>query len=115
MIQSAGELLRLLSNIVKPFRDDPPSLPQLEAAVQDALITALAAKFEMLEGFLSADVGGSVSYVETKRVTDAVVFLSRLLQFDLGLPGVWTQQTREVDDKILNSILSLAMVSNSSQ
>ncbi|TDL22582.1 hypothetical protein BD410DRAFT_821184 [Rickenella mellea] len=109
MVRRAGEYLRLLSSIVKPFRDEPSTLPSLEATVQDALILAMAAKFEILETLLHGVLNGnSGSTVES--LTGITIFLSRLLQFNLGFAGVWTPKTLELIDHLLNMVFRLALL-----
>lgn len=38
------------------------------------------------------------------------LFLARLLQFDLGFPGVWTQNMKNIADNVLELMLRLTLL-----
>lgn len=110
MIKNAGEFVKLLSSIMEPFRDDLGSVPKLEPEVQDLLTDNLFSKIQMLEDYLREHTI-SDEYVPNDAITDAVVFLCRLLQFELGFIGPWTASQRDVGIKLLSLLFQLALVS----
>ncbi|KAI5116750.1 hypothetical protein M0805_001608 [Coniferiporia weirii] len=109
----AGHFLNLLSTIMQPFRHNPSPLPPLEESVQDRFISSLFNKLTALEGAIR----DQSQYKSLKErgcthvsLTDPVLFLARLLQFDLGFPGVWTQKTKDMGESIMDIVMRLALL-----
>ncbi|OSD03951.1 hypothetical protein PYCCODRAFT_163808 [Trametes coccinea BRFM310] len=108
LVSCAGEILRLLANIVAPFRKDA-SLPQLDQTVQDHLFAVLCAKIaemtDLMMSLLQRPWNEDVS-----RGTQAVIFLARLLQFYLGFQGTWSQQARDLGEELCANLTRLALI-----
>lgn len=104
LLHNAGEALHLMSSILQPLHADSTGLPTLEADVQDAFVCSLQSATSRLEDFCSRNQVSDV-------ITDLVVLVTRLWQFDLCLPGAWTLQLRESVPNILTDIVRLAAVS----
>lgn len=109
-VQRAGELLRVLAHVVEPLREETSLLPQLEPGVQDEFFTALTANFELLESLLSAYNMDSSEDDRPSQITRCAIFLARLLQFNLGFRGAWTEKTRVLSTNLSSTIFRLALV-----
>lgn len=107
----AGHFLKLLATIMQPFRSPGDNLPSIEEGIQGRLIDAVFNKLSALETEMRKDAAENLGKLAAhSELTEPVLFLARLLQFDLGFPGIWTQRTREVGDKILNVVYKLAIL-----
>jgi mediator of RNA polymerase II transcription subunit 12, fungi type len=104
LLHNAGEALYLMSSILQPLHADSAGFPSLEADVQDAFVRSLQSATRRLDDFCSSDHVPGV-------VTDLVVVVARLWQFDLCLPGAWTPRLREAAPDVLTKIIRLAAVS----
>ncbi|TFL04760.1 hypothetical protein BDV98DRAFT_330597 [Pterulicium gracile] len=104
-IQRAGQFLRLLARIVEPLRTSISSPPRLDVVVQDRLFQALCRQFAHLRG-RCANSGDSWLRESSSSM---VVFLSRLLQFDIVLPEAWTAKSRQGGSALILDLLYLAM------
>ena len=109
IVRDAGEILRLLANIVEPFRNDG-NLPELAPAVQDEFASALFAKFSDLSDILSS-CNESSSELSISEATNTAIFLARLLQFNLGFPGAWTNHTKAMSTPFFPKLTRLILVS----
>ena len=107
---SASEMLRLLANIVAPFRKEP-SLPQLDAAVQEALFAAICAKVAHMARVM-APLMQTPWEQDAALGSQAVIFLARMLQFHLGFPITWSQQAKESAEELCLDLTRLALVSH---
>jgi len=107
LLHNAGETLHLMSSILQPLRSDPSGLPTLESDVQDVFAVSIKAATEHLHG--ATEAGNDTDYV-----TDMVVIVARLWQFDLCLPGAWTPKMKEIVPGILKKIVEMVIVSQSS-
>ncbi|KAH9894990.1 hypothetical protein C8Q73DRAFT_745370 [Cubamyces lactineus] len=108
LVSCAGEILRLLANIVAPFRKDA-SLPQVDPSVQDHLFTALCTKIAEMTDMMAALVQQPWSE-DISRGSQAVIFLARLLQFHLGFPNQWSQQAKDLAEKLCANLTRLALI-----
>ncbi|KAF8532506.1 hypothetical protein JB92DRAFT_3138291 [Gautieria morchelliformis] len=101
LLHNAGEALYLMSSILQPLHADSAGLPNLEADVQDAFVCSLRPATRRLDEFCASNQVPGV-------VTDLVVVVARLWQFDVCLPGAWTPQLREAAPDVLANIIRLA-------
>ncbi|KAL5506968.1 SRB8 [Sanghuangporus vaninii] len=101
-----GHFLNLLSTIMRPFRNDSTALPTLEQPIQDSFVSCLSVKFQSLENIAQ---GCGANYHDLIPLTDTTLFLARLLQFDLGFPGSWTQTMKDTAHRFLSNMLRLAI------
>ncbi|KAI8993842.1 hypothetical protein BD414DRAFT_480612 [Trametes punicea] len=108
LVSSAGEILRLLANIVAPFRKDA-SLPQLDATVQDHIFSVVCAKIAEMTEVMATLVQQPWSE-DISRGSQAVIFLARLLQFYLGFPGGWSQQVKDLAEELCANLTRLALI-----
>ncbi|KAF8590944.1 hypothetical protein K439DRAFT_1120420 [Ramaria rubella] len=104
LLHNAGEALHLMSTILQPLRVDSSGLPTLEPDVQDAFVGSLRHATKRLDEFCA-----EMRLGVTNDVTDLVVVVARLWQFDLCLPGAWTTATREAMPDILTRVVQLAV------
>ena len=105
---TASEMLRLLANIVAPFRKDA-ALPQLDATVQEHLFTAICAKVAHMARVMPPLVHAPWER-EAQLGSEAVVFLARMLQFHLGFPIAWSQQAKDLAAELCLDLTRLALV-----
>ncbi|KAF9268799.1 hypothetical protein L218DRAFT_984144 [Marasmius fiardii PR-910] len=101
-----GELLRVLSYVAEPLREDAAGLPAINPDIQDKFFPTLSSKWEELLGLMQADSDKDHS----SSFTEAVVVLARLLQFDLALRGVWTEKVRETSYKLAIVLFNLLQI-----
>ena len=104
----ASEILRLLANIVAPFRKDA-SLPQVDAPIQDALFAVLCNKIAHMTSVMATLVQQPWDE-EASRASQAVIFLARMLQFHLGFPSTWSQQAKDLAEDLCYNLTRLALV-----
>jgi len=109
-IQRAGQLLRVLAHIAESMREEAALLPQLESAVQDEFVDVLSAKFDAIKSTLEADRETDIG-IETSHISQSLIFLVRLLQFDLGFQGAWNAKTRGASNHLVSILFRLALVS----
>jgi mediator of RNA polymerase II transcription subunit 12, fungi type len=105
--QRAGEILRVLAHLAQPLRAEHSLLPSLESVIQDQFFNVIFSRFSELESILSAGPSNASTQPE---VTQAVIFLGRLLQFDLGFRGAWTTTAKAISCELSSTILKLTMV-----
>lgn len=103
-VDRAGEVLRVLSHVSEPLREEGIAL-DLDIPTQERLAKT------MLELFQLAGIMFSKATEHSLRIlTQAVIFLARLLQFDLGFSGIWTTQFQETCEKVAPVLFDLVMV-----
>ena len=103
----AGDILRLVTLIVQPFREANPPL-QLDEDVQDDILPKLCAKLEdsaVLLSDHSHELDGS-------QMTSSIFFLARLLQFVLTMTIVWSPQAKRTGNMLTSVLTRLVLVSN---
>lgn len=103
LLHNAGEALHLMSSILQPLRSDTSGLPTLEPEVQDAFVGSLQEATRQVD---AACAEGDVP----QDVTDLVVLIARLWQFDLCLPDAWTARMKEAVSDVLKRIIQMAIV-----
>jgi mediator of RNA polymerase II transcription subunit 12, fungi type len=108
----AGKVLRLLSNLMETMRSSssPSPMPQLDPAIRESLISTV---YSLLRGIGEHLSSGQVTYSleDLKTWTSATIFLARVLQFDLGFPGVWTQWLKDRCEEVSQMLSNLILVS----
>jgi mediator of RNA polymerase II transcription subunit 12 len=109
-LHRAGDLLRVLTLIAEPLRSDDSLLPPLDSPIQERFFEATCKSFRDLESSMTSgqhltEAGGGNS-----KITHAVIFLGRLLQFDLGFRGAWTPATIASGSLLSSTIFQLALV-----
>lgn len=105
-VKRLGQLLRVLVHLVESIRAEANALPQLEVNVQDEFIVALWSKLDALETAATASDG-----IQAPTISESIIFLARLLQFDLGLPGAWTAKAKDISGKMVLTVFKLTVVS----
>lgn len=93
-----------------PFRSST-SLPCLAEDIQDFFISCLTEKLRKLENMLRSRIHENREFKSlANSLVNPIFFLARLLQFDLGFPGVWTQNMKNIGIDILNLVLRLTLL-----
>ena len=113
MTNRADHFLTLLSNVASPMKGDTSEVaPRLDTDAQDEFMPKLLAKLELMEASIRK-CAESTESIPARRplLTGPVLFVIRLLQYDLGFEGAWTPQTREIGNRLLATVLRLAVVS----
>lgn len=106
LVSTAGDILRLLTNVVDPLRKDGLLSHQLDPWVQDKLVHALHDELSAVLELTSQDQTDS----DRSHSTQAVIFLARLLQFNLGFSGAWTEEMAGLGVSLCGLIFKLALV-----
>ncbi|KIK91304.1 hypothetical protein PAXRUDRAFT_830959 [Paxillus rubicundulus Ve08.2h10] len=102
-VDRAGEILRLLSHVTEPLRTKG-SIFQLDPISQERLGKAICETLCAVQPMFAAG-GASVP----SRLTQSVIFLARLLQFNLGFSGPWTTTFREQYETVSLVLFRLAL------
>ena len=105
-LSRAGELLRVLSYVAEPLREDAGGLPAINPDIQDRFFPALSSKWEELFKLMQADSNKN----HPPSFTEAVVVLARLLQFDLACRDIWTPKARLLSEGLCMTVFRLALV-----
>lgn len=112
MTTNAGHILKLLNTIVLPFRTSS-NLPYLDEDLQNTFIPRIVMQMESLYHVRTehAKVDGERREQPKSSLTGPIIFLARLLQFDLGFPGAWTAVMRSSGQRLLEVVFRLSLVS----
>ena len=103
-IDRAGEILRLLSHVMEPFRTKG-TVFQLDANCQERLGKGICETLSAVESMFAATGAEGLT-----SLTQNVLFLARLLQFNLGFGGTWTTTIREQYEILSSTLFRLALV-----
>ncbi|KZT67178.1 hypothetical protein DAEQUDRAFT_673722 [Daedalea quercina L-15889] len=107
-VANTGEVLRLLSKIVERFRQNA-TLPTLDPAAQDKFFSGLVGRFaQMEEAWATGRSDGAEDSLN--QASHCIIFLARLLQFDLGFPGAWTPQATELSSTLCGTLFDLVLL-----
>jgi mediator of RNA polymerase II transcription subunit 12 len=109
-VRRAGEVLRVLSFVTEPLRQEASMLPPLESRIQEEFFTSICGKFKDIESLFNSDGGISSAGYDLAQITHAVIFLSRLLQFYLGFRGSWSPAQKTAASNLSLTIFRLATV-----
>ncbi|PIL34102.1 hypothetical protein GSI_03813 [Ganoderma sinense ZZ0214-1] len=104
----ASEILRLMANIVAPFRKDA-SLPQLDPLIQETFFAVLCVKIKKMTEIMATLLQNPWEE-EAARGTQAIVFMARVLQFHLGFSITWSQQAKEHAEELCFNLTRLALM-----
>lgn len=100
----AGEVLRVLSHVSEPLREEGTGL-DLDVSTQERLAKIILESFQFANVMFSKTTDSSL-----RVITEAVIFLARLLQFDLGFPGIRTTHFRDTCEKMTPVLFDLVVV-----
>ncbi|KAF8828838.1 hypothetical protein HHX47_DHR3000082 [Lentinula edodes] len=103
----AGELLRVLTYVAEPLRDNPSELPMLDATIQTEFFEAISAKFAALVNLLQPP---DVDSVDGEPLMNACILLARFLQFDLAFRGVWTEAVKDASKSLSSNLFILLQI-----
>jgi mediator of RNA polymerase II transcription subunit 12 len=114
-LRRVGELLRALVYIAQPFRKEGPLLLNLDPTTQDDFVTIVHDKLSTIKATLverSASATQVASGEEdlSTTISQQVVLLVRLLQFDLGFRGAWTPKLKDLSSSFINNLFHLSLV-----
>ncbi len=104
---SVGEVLRLLTNVVDPLRAETSSMPPLEQSTQDKVVQALQSVFSAVFDAVSESKDSPGMNI----VSEATILLARIVQFDLGFPGAWTEETKVISERLCLIVADLSLAS----
>jgi mediator of RNA polymerase II transcription subunit 12 len=103
-VDRAAEVLRVLSHVSEPLREEETAL-DLGIPMQERVAKTMLESFQLAHVMFSNATEQSIHIL-----TQAVIFLARLLQFDLGFARIWTTQFRETCEKVALVLFDLVMV-----
>lgn len=102
-VRRAGQLLRVLVHVAGSRQEAEVSVRQLKASVQDEFIDVF---YAIMLGIEAAQISD-----EELIISESLIFLLRLFQFNLGCSGVWTANTKALSSKLVSTLFNLAIVS----
>ncbi|KAJ3781694.1 hypothetical protein GGU10DRAFT_98188 [Lentinula aff. detonsa] len=102
-----GELLRVLTYVAEPLRDNPSDLPILDSNIQTEFFEALSTKFSALVSLLRPP---DVEFVDAEPLMNACILLARFLQFDLAFRGVWTGGAKIASESLSSNLFVLVQI-----
>ncbi|KAF9453917.1 hypothetical protein P691DRAFT_798859 [Macrolepiota fuliginosa MF-IS2] len=110
-LRRVGELLRALVYIAQPFRKEGPLLLNLDPAVQDDFVAILYDKLSTIKATLESSAPAQAAGREdlSSTISQQVVLLVRLLQFDLGFRGAWTPKLKDLSAPFISNLFYLAL------
>lgn len=106
---SAAEILHLLTRVLQPLRSRETLLPEIANDVQNEFIITFIDVFVKTADALEQPPPGDDSSTSSAQLEDWAVFLARLLQFNLGLPGAWTSAMKENALKLCQTTFRLVL------
>ena len=104
-IDRAGEILRLLSRVMEPFRTRG-TVFHLDVNCQERLGKGICDTLSAVESMFAAADAEAL-----RPLTQHVLFLARLLQFKLGFGGTWTTLVQDQYETLSSVLFRLALVS----
>jgi hypothetical protein len=118
MAERADRFLTLLSSIARPNPNkgeaEAETAALLDEDAQNQFLPALLSKLKLMEKCVREYAEGQSELALFGRrppETGPMLFIVRLVQYDLGFDGVWTAQTRVIGPHLLATLLRLASVS----
>lgn len=107
-LATSGEILHLLAAVLQPICEDSQTLPAVDLSVQNKFIGAFMPIFAQVSAT-------TLSRPTSPETLDTMLFLTRLLQFNLGLPDAWTIQMQTHGLELSTTVFKLIVVSDSSR
>jgi mediator of RNA polymerase II transcription subunit 12 len=107
-LRHVGEVLRALVYIAQPFRKEGALFLNLDPAVQDDFVTILHDKLSEMITTLKSSASSAIDL--SVQISQPIVLLVRLLQFDLGFRGAWTPKMKDLSGAFIKNLLNLALV-----
>lgn len=107
-IKRLGELLRALTHIAEPWRDDPSLLPPLVSDIQEEFILLVCSQLEAIYSVLSAK--DQIPKHALSDIARSVVVLARLVQFSLGFRDPWSAKRKENSSTLPSTLFRLILV-----
>ncbi|KAG8221691.1 hypothetical protein J3R82DRAFT_1977 [Butyriboletus roseoflavus] len=104
LVEILGRSCSLLSHVMEPFRTKG-SIFQLDASCQERLGKGICETLSAVETMFTA-----TGAEESKRLTQSILFVARLLQFKLGFGGTWTTAVREQHEMLSSTLFRLALM-----
>ncbi|KAH7905552.1 hypothetical protein BJ138DRAFT_1072652 [Hygrophoropsis aurantiaca] len=120
-VERAGEVVRILSHVAGPLLEESPQLSlEIDIITQEKMIGVILDNFTLADTLLSshaeATLDPSLGSLDNTplnprpQLTQAVIFLARLLQFELGLSGIWTDVFRSKCNHIAPMLFKLVLL-----
>lgn len=109
-IERAGQLLRVLTRVAESSREEALDICELDPSIQNEFINIVSAKMSELEAALTAYHTNTEMADDDSPLANSIIFLCRLLHFDLGLRGAWTTSTRMQTTSLVSVLSRIAMV-----
>ncbi|EGO25090.1 hypothetical protein SERLADRAFT_368519 [Serpula lacrymans var. lacrymans S7.9] len=107
-VERAGEVVRVLSHVAEPLREAARFAHlQVDIPTQEMLVTVIYGMFNTVESLLTSAADDSET---ASQATHTLVFLARLLQFDLGFAGMWTSKFREAASNLCTTLFRLVLL-----
>ena len=109
-IERAGHLLRVLARVAESNREEVLDICQLDPSIQNEFIDVVSSKLSELEAALTVYHSDPKATVDGSPLAGSIIFLCRLLHFDLSLRGAWTTSTRMQTAGLVPVLSRIALV-----
>jgi hypothetical protein len=103
----AGDILQLLASMVSSLRSRNMKAPVIAPSAQDELFKAINFAFTSFTDRIL--LRGGIQPIEDI-LTERIIFLARVLQFDLGLPEIWTPATCSIAPDLCTRLFHMVVV-----
>lgn len=94
VLQRASEVLRFLTNVADPFRGESACSQTLDTQIHLELTLELQMELRAAHDILTTAHSGIFEASDLETTGQTTILLARIIQFTLGLPSLWTQQSR---------------------
>lgn len=107
-LRRVGEVLHALVYIAQPFRKEGALVLYLDPVVQDDFVAILHNKLS--EIITTLEPSASAQIDQSAQISQQIILLVRLLQFDLGFRGAWTPKMKDLSGGFIRNLFHLALV-----
>lgn len=109
-ILRAGEVLRFLTSVAEPCREGSSGPCQLDKQAHRELTLELQHELRAAHDILMTAGSSAAGAQDVQAVAQTVVLIMRIVQFTLGMPGLWVLQIRLSMTTLCSLIVDLLMV-----
>ena len=109
-----GEVLRFLTSIADSCREEALTSGQavpFDTQAQEDLVFGLQQELVVIEDSIKATRNEPSTQDDLQAISHALILFTRIIQFTLGFPALWTSRSRSESEKISVNIFNLALVS----
>ncbi|KAI0093156.1 hypothetical protein BDY19DRAFT_989824 [Irpex rosettiformis] len=108
-----GEVLRFLTSIADSCREEATTSGQIvpfDTQAQDDLVLELRQELAAIGNIVKASRNDLSKQDDVQGASHALILFTRIIQFTLGFPSLWTSKSRAESETICNHIFNLALL-----